>query len=1175
MTYHQPNKLKPDGHYQSTIGRILSFDLKEGDTVWSLVEENEIPVNTLPTICLVDDEPILRKDWDSLLATTSKVIFVSVPQGDLFKDVLRIVATLALAIVAPWAAGIIGPLLNITSQLGLSLIQAGIVIAGSFLINALLPPSLPKQDDAATPSPTYSLGAQGNTARLFQPIPKQYGEHIIYPDFAAQPYSYFEDNKQILNQLMVRGLGKYETTKVRVEDTEVWDSTTGFADGFAGVEIELLDPGEPVTLFPTHVVTSVEVAGIDLFNWRAANKDNDTQVFTITASNNKISCGDTQTFSQAQPGQKIVIPSGTNAGTYTILSIDTATKWIIVDGPLVDGSFDGYMYLAEEDQWSIPYIANPADTITNKIQIDWFFDRGIYWADDDGGISNATASVEAQARLINSAGVALSDWVYIGQHTYTKATTTPQRITESYEVSDGRYEVRTRRSSVEDPRQRSGTSVSWGSLKAFIPDGDVYADVSLIAVKMTVTGQLSQQASRRFNLIQTAILPVYDADTETWSDQPTRSIAWAAYDIATNEDYGAGKDASTIDLDQLVYLDGVWEDRDDHFDGIFDSQQSCWDALVATLRVGRTLPILIGGQLSFRRRQNAVVPKGVFIPQNIVRNSFQTDHIMFTEESPDDIIVEFIDRRTWKMNEVQCTIVGSTSEKPERQQLFGITDRSHAWREGIFAAAFNAKNRIVAQFTTELEGRLLVRADLIYVAHDLYEWGLTGEVITYVPSDRIVQLDAPVTITPDSYLMLRKRNGQGWGPVKINIGESDDEIVIDATDLTTIEGSQGPIADVWSYDSDLIATKFIICEQTIEYKRFTVVSGTPSDDTVDLVCILDDPSVHTVDEASPPSETYPYGDSTISDRPVISSLLAVRHGGDPDGAPVIDYSWSVASPTATGGYQLQISYDNFNWIDLYTGPLLAYSNTIFPGMLYARVRGLADNNGPWESYSASFGTATLTPLPPSAVTIEPDFSAGTLLISWTAGVRAKTYNMELWVETTLDSGTYDVKKFDIDVSGLSYFLSSDEVKNKGGPWNNFQIKVFSVNTAGSSTATTQVYTNFVPPNVTNLRLVEPYYGEEIRLDWESVPNVTSFIVNFYVASVLVKSINVLTSNYILTNTALLAAGGPWSTVTVGVIPVSNTLKGNEVTLVITEIDLMLWDSGDTIYWDSGDQMAWR
>lgn len=1165
----------PEAHkLRSVIGDVETFEREEGQTVWSLVRDKKIPVNVVPTVVFLNDVPLMRKDWDRPILSFEQVTFVTIPQGSIFKDIIRLIATLALAVIAPWAAGIIGGIIGITGGIGLSLIQAGIVIAGSFLINALLPPTTPDEPNTPSPSPTYSLQAQGNAARLFQPIPKQYGEHIMYCDFASQPYYVFENNQQILYQLFCRGLGKYQTTKVRVEDTEVWDSVTGYNEDFVGLEIEFIDPGQPITLFPSEVITSPEVSGMDMPHWWARDPHVNYQWFdftpdgkiTATAGNRDI------TWSQAVPGQKIRVPAPSiNEGEYTIIDIDPSTRWVKVNAVLLTETWQGIIYLADESQWIGGYVANPPDTVTDKLQVDFFFPRGIYFTNESGGYSPLSVSAEVQAQVIDSAGLPLTDWITIGLHTYTRNTNTPQRITETYDVDEARYKVRVRRTSLEDPRPYWGYAMQWGSLRAFIPNDNNYPNVSLMAVKMTATGQLSQQASRRFNVIQTAILPVYQAVTEVWIEQPTRGIAWAAFDIVTNTDYGGELDPLAIDLDQLVYLDSVWEDRGDHFDGIFDTQQSCWDALVACLRCGRTMPVLLAGMLTFRRRENALVPRGIFTPNNIVRGSFETEHMLVTDDTPDDIIVEFLDKRTWKRNEVRCVLPDSDSEKPERQQIFGIIEREHAFREGIFAAAFNAYNRVVAQFTTELEGRLLLRSDIIYAAHDLYEWGQWGQVLYYVPDDLLVQLDRPVEIDNDTFIMFRKRNGIGWGPVKIVVGEVDDQVIIDEADLALVEADQGALEDVWAYEDDQVQTPFIICKSDVAYKRFSVVSGNPNDDTVDLVVIADDPKVHVADEQEPPAETYPYTPG-FPNRPVIPTFSVVKQPASPDSAPIIDWNWGAASPVATDGYILQISYDGFNWDTAYTGSGTSHSATVFPGKLYSRVRGIAGIGGPWKNHNATFGTAVVTPLPPTNLVVEADIGAGTITSTWSQGVRATSYNIELWVESTVDSTVFDVKKFDIDEPSLGHTFVQDEILGVGGPWKNIQVKVYSVNSDGLSTATMETLTDIGLGEIDNLELVYPYV-DEIALQWTPADQAEFYDVVFKVGGITKHSATTQVPTYTYTKAAIENAGGPWATVTCEVTPRAGTMSGTTETLVVNETDIFTWDSGDVLLWDSEDVLT--
>ena len=123
-------------------------------------------------------------------------------------------------------------------------------------------------------APTYSLQAQGNQARLLQPIPVIYGRHRVYPDLAATPWTEYADNDQYLHQLHCIGQGAYDLEQVRIEDTPI--------ASFEEVETEFVSPGGSVTLFEADVVTAPEVAGQELIgaNQRDAGEDGWVGPFT-------------------------------------------------------------------------------------------------------------------------------------------------------------------------------------------------------------------------------------------------------------------------------------------------------------------------------------------------------------------------------------------------------------------------------------------------------------------------------------------------------------------------------------------------------------------------------------------------------------------------------------------------------------------------------------------------------------------------------------------------------------------------------------------------------------------------------------------------------------------------------------------------------------------------------
>lgn len=74
-----------------------------------------------------------------------------------------------------------------------------------------------------------------------------YGRHIIYPDFAAKPYTEYNENEQYLHQLHVLTQGYCEVEQIRIDDTPI--------SSFAEVEYEIVQPNQPVTLFNPNVVS--------------------------------------------------------------------------------------------------------------------------------------------------------------------------------------------------------------------------------------------------------------------------------------------------------------------------------------------------------------------------------------------------------------------------------------------------------------------------------------------------------------------------------------------------------------------------------------------------------------------------------------------------------------------------------------------------------------------------------------------------------------------------------------------------------------------------------------------------------------------------------------------------------------------------------------------------------
>ena len=146
----------------------------------------------------------------------------------------------------------------------------------------------------------------------------------------------------------------------------------------------------------------------------------------------------------------------------------------------------------------------------------------------------------------------------VASESMTAAENTPQRKSYRYSLAAGRYEVRLRRTNDKSGEIGDGHEIRWGGLKTFLQDTPAFGEVTLLAVRMRATDNLSQRSARLINVIVTRKLPVWDPATGWAEPRATRSLAWAFADAARAR-YGADLADARIDLAALHALDGVWQ----------------------------------------------------------------------------------------------------------------------------------------------------------------------------------------------------------------------------------------------------------------------------------------------------------------------------------------------------------------------------------------------------------------------------------------------------------------------------------------------------------------------------------------------------------------------------------------------------------------------------------------
>ncbi len=662
---------------------------------------------------------------------------------------------IAVMVAAPAIGGALAGAIGVSSSIGVGLMTAGVALAGTALINVLVPPpvtSVHGFDNTPAPSPTYSLQARGNQARLGSPIPVIYGRHLVYPDLAATPYAHYVNNQQYVYQLHCIGQGEYEVERILIEDTPI--------ESFSEIHYEVISPGNQVTLFDTDVVTAPEVAGQELLS-----------------------------------------------------------------------THDGGGYVGG-------FVANPASTAAHKLSIDIVMPRGVYYANDNGGLARRTLNWKVEARKIDDEGEPVDDWHVLGTETLTLATNTPQRKTYHYDVTPARYEVRLLRTNNKDSSARAGHALCWGGLKATLNNSLDVGNVTLLAIAMRATDNLSQRASRMVNCLVTRKLPVWDKHTGWSSPQPTRSIAWALADIA-NSEYGGKLQDNRIDVEALSTLDAIWQARGDTVDAVFDQAITVWEALTRTARCGRVVCFMQSGVIRFVRDETRTIPVALFSPRNMVKHSFKLHYLLPSDDTADSVIVEYFSAKTWRPDEVAVSLPNSISEQPARVRLFGCTDKQQAIREGKYMSAANHYRRRIITFQTELEGLIPTYGDLIAVNHDMPRWGQSAEVIskdgnTLTLSEHLVW---DTDSTQQHVIGLRKGDGSVSGVWQVMKGNDDNHVIL-----------QEPL-DMEVYTGDAQERTHVAFGVDNQWSTLArVMSVRPRGEVIEIQAVTEHEEVHTADE---------------------------------------------------------------------------------------------------------------------------------------------------------------------------------------------------------------------------------------------------------------------------------------------------------------------------------------
>lgn len=941
-----------------------------------------------PVIAIVGSKPAVRElgDWDYPLGDGALVQFRQLAMGgggggsNPLQMVLQI-AIIALAVatsvfLGPGAFGIAGLGLN---SFVAGLASAGVMILGTMLMGQLFPQSLPQgqlsANAAAAASPTYSINASGNQARLYQPEPEGFGRMKIVPDFAADTWTQYVGNDQIGYFVYGIGRGRYEVESLQFGESVFWRDGALVEDSpYEIQDIQFVEPGQAVTIFPDNVITSDEVSGQELF---APN----------------------------------------------------------------DAEFDGSIG---------PYTTNPPGTKTNKLLFDFVLQNGVGHYDDQGNLNNYTVSWKIRYQAIDDIGNPASEWATLDEITVTNGTLTPQRMTYAYDVADGRYQCDIIRTSNTTGDGRTLDTLIWGAMRAMLPGTYAYP-ISCIAFSVRANNALTQNASTRFSVIATRKLPLYDRATKTWSDEtPTRSWAAAVAHVCKCEWGGRVSDAN-IDLDALWAIDEKLQARGWQYDSYIDGAYLVWPLLVEMCQSQCVIPRFVGPVLSFVMDAADRPPVFALTPRNIVRNSFSVTYATWSDETPDDVTVEYLDADYgYQQRDVTATLPESESREPSGLNILGITSREHAHKVAVAYAAHNRWQRVIVECQVEALGRIINRGDVCTVAHPRFRNTAAGAVASWDESGLKIGLKRDMgrtgadTDEGDRYIALARQDGSIWGPCKLAVLE-DSTAVLDSADYATLllQGQGNPFEWLTS-GVDRLPTTWTLYTSRV-YQRLMVVDSVTTQDFLHYSLKLlnyDDRIYQYGDMETPPWQ----GRGQL---PVLETLDAPENLRGVIKAPETVILVWMSVPGASW-YEVETSATGESWVNLGRSNVTQMTATVAPGVIYARVRAASDTlQSGWAVWEGD--TSIPTPDAPAPV-LDGEYAGASAAISWEPVEHAEGYAV------ALKSGGQTLYTSRV-VSGP--FEVTPEIQ-EGGPFRELECTVSAVGAAGTSPEATVALSDPVP-----------------------------------------------------------------------------------------------------------------
>lgn len=444
------------------------------------------------------------------------------------------------------------------------------------------------------------------------------------------------------------------------------------------------------------------------------------------------------------------------------------------------------------------FAVNPANTVTNLLEIDWSLPSGCYYVDKKGNTQSLSVRAQWDYRRIDKDANPTSPWYSLYSLNSRFGTNQGIRRTFRKKVPAGRYEIRARRVNETFLKTTGTNKLIWNNAKAYL--GNITIDYTKMTTLSVKTRASQNVVKNKVNVLATRKLPIWDS-VGGWSSQPvvTRNPIWAMVNILRS-DYGARMSSTDLDLPALKICADLADENNETFDFVFDQKTTVWDAVKICCASCRSTPLIEGNKITAKRDVPDAIPVQLFNSENIYRDTFQMSRKLPLIDENDGLKVEYYDHETWKDETYTALLDHQNGIDPKTIKLRGVTNRTQAAKIANYILNTEYNNRVSIQFETTQSAIVANYGDIIKVQHDVPQWG-SGGFIEEISGSILTLSEKPVFqegyYSTTYVIWVRDKIGDVVGPFPVERYEETDGSYGNKVKLTSggLPSSSFPIND--------------------------------------------------------------------------------------------------------------------------------------------------------------------------------------------------------------------------------------------------------------------------------------------------------------------------------------------------------------------------------------------